>query len=392
MGIKTGVNQLHYQGVQPRTPPEWVTEERAPTVHDYKDYFVGTFWLQLPSKVLWFLANKWDNQGEWINLTTGAAAGLLTLTGDVGLAVGADIVGNIDVLGVSGQTLVTGNPGVFNLTISLDSSVAQGYLTDDANTAVPVANILKVYGTGGISTSSSGNILTIDGSGASGLIYYQTDSGQATPAANTLNVPGDATFIATSGAGNTLTYSIASSVGDDGEVIIGKTGGLPAWNNITSLDGTVIITNGPNTIDLVDNSGGSPPPISTGTFVPDLKFGGATTGITYTSRWGYYTLVGNTCFINAYIALSSKGTATGYATLDGFPFANLPYGTNFVTKMSQNFFFNSGFYEFHSTFDGTSLTYIQIGMTSLNGTFNVRSTNSNFRDDTILSFYGQYFI
>lgn len=38
--------------------------------------------------------------------------------------------------------------------------------------------------------------------------------------------------------------------GTDGQVIIGSSTGVPAWANITSLGGTVVITNGPNSINL----------------------------------------------------------------------------------------------------------------------------------------------
>ena len=39
----------------------------------------------------------------------------------------------------------------------------------------------------------------------------------------------------------------------DGQIPIGDTGGVPILNNITSLDGSVTITNGPGTIDLSAN-------------------------------------------------------------------------------------------------------------------------------------------
>jgi len=39
----------------------------------------------------------------------------------------------------------------------------------------------------------------------------------------------------------------------DGQIPIGDTGGIPILNNITSIDGSVTITNGPGTIDLSAN-------------------------------------------------------------------------------------------------------------------------------------------
>lgn len=50
-------------------------------------------------------------------------------------------------------------------------------------------------------------------------------------------------------------------------------------------------------------------------YVPTLQFGGATTGITYTQRVGYYTRVGNLVQFTIIIELSNKGSATGTAQI-----------------------------------------------------------------------------
>lgn len=57
-----------------------------------------------------------------------------------------------------------------------------------------------------------------------------------------------------------------------------------------------------------------------GTFTPSLLFGGAGTGITYSTRIGYYTKIGNVVLYSCNINLSSKGSATGNATVSGLPF------------------------------------------------------------------------
>lgn len=48
---------------------------------------------------------------------------------------------------------------------------------------------------------------------------------------------------------------LGSSKGNDGQIITGSTAGSPNWANITSLDSTVTITNGPNSIDLSTSGG-----------------------------------------------------------------------------------------------------------------------------------------
>jgi hypothetical protein len=59
-----------------------------------------------------------------------------------------------------------------------------------------------------------------------------------------------------------------------------------------------------------------------GTWTPNLQFGGASTGITYLVRNGFYTKIGNIVIGTAWIFLTSKGSATGDATLAGLPFTN----------------------------------------------------------------------
>lgn len=46
---------------------------------------------------------------------------------------------------------------------------------------------------------------------------------------------------------------VTASAGTDGQLLIGATGAAPAWNNLTSADGSVVITNTPNHINLSAN-------------------------------------------------------------------------------------------------------------------------------------------
>ena len=62
-----------------------------------------------------------------------------------------------------------------------------------------------------------------------------------------------------------------------------------------------------------------------GTWTPVLRFGGGSTGITYTTQQGRYTRIGRTVTIRFEITLSSKGSSTGEADITGLPYnaANL---------------------------------------------------------------------
>jgi hypothetical protein len=57
-----------------------------------------------------------------------------------------------------------------------------------------------------------------------------------------------------------------------------------------------------------------------GTWTPELRFTGATTGITYTTQTGRYTKIGRLVSAQCRILLSSKGSAAGSAEIYGLPF------------------------------------------------------------------------
>jgi hypothetical protein len=75
----------------------------------------------------------------------------------------------------------------------------------DTGSAIPAANTLTVAGSGGISTSGAGAVLTIDTDGTL-ADTYQADSGSATPAAGIIQVLGGAN-ITTSATGNAITIT-----------------------------------------------------------------------------------------------------------------------------------------------------------------------------------------
>lgn len=64
-------------------------------------------------------------------------------------------------------------------------------------------------------------------------------------------------------------------------------------------------------------------------WLPTLELGGVSTGITYSNQIGRLTVIGKTVFFEAYLSLSSKGSATGDVDIAGLPFA-----ANNVTNLS----------------------------------------------------------
>lgn len=82
-----------------------------------------------------------------------------------------------------------------------------------------------------------------------------------------------------------------------------------------------------------------------GTWTPSLTFGGAATGITYTVQSGNYTRAGTIVFVECRIVLSSKGSSTGNALLEGLPFSAAGNATPvsiFVTGLGSTVISTSG--------------------------------------------------
>ena len=57
-----------------------------------------------------------------------------------------------------------------------------------------------------------------------------------------------------------------------------------------------------------------------GAFTPALKFGGFSSGMTYSVQGGHYTKVGRLVHVTGRVVLTAKGTSTGAAKVQGLPF------------------------------------------------------------------------
>jgi hypothetical protein len=83
-------------------------------------------------------------------------------------------------------------------------------------------------------------------------------------------------------------------------------------------------TSGQVKFPATQNASGNPNTLDDykeGTWTPALTFGGGATGLTYSTRTGSYTKIGNCVFIELTIALSAKGSSTGAGVISGLPFA-----------------------------------------------------------------------
>ena len=128
-------------------------------------------------------------------------------------------------------------------------------------------------------------------------------------------------------------------------------------------------------------------PVS-GTWIPTIEFGGASVGITYTEHSGNYTKIGDTVTITGYITMANKGSSSGVATIEGFPFT-LKSGnsSNAVLSMCLGTI----------TFANQYISLLQDGTTSCRLREVTQAagvitdlTEGNFADTSVLVFSGTY--
>jgi len=127
---------------------------------------------------------------------------------------------------------------------------------------------------------------------------------------------------------------------------------------------------------------------ASGTWTPALNFGGATTGITYSSASGFYIQMGKLVFIQGLIILTSKGSATGNANIAGFPVTSSASTYAILSLSWQNM--TSSFVNMHG-FVATSTAYASIrGITAAATTNLTNVTDAGFANNSIIYIHGVY--
>jgi hypothetical protein len=156
----------------------------------------------------------------------------------------------------------------------------------------------------------------------------------------------------------------------------------------TLVDGStvkIIATNvsGDERYDIIASHG------SSGLFTPVLSFNGASTGVTYSSRYGVYMQEGSHIFISIYIALFSKGSSTGDLSIDGLPFSvSAALGrASFAVGHADDFVGLTGSLYASTPASGDSISIEQSGSTGVSGV-----TNSFVTNTTIIAVSGHYTI
>ena len=157
-----------------------------------------------------------------------------------------------------------------------------------------------------------------------------------------------------------------------------KPSGQALFSGPVSIGGTAAI----NTIDVYEE----------GSFTPSVEFGGSATGVTYSSRIGKFTRIGDQVTIYVFVALSDKGTSTGNAIIKTLPFtsanivaSNLVGWPGVVAARQQNF---SGL-DVNNPNIGITVARNGVGML-LRTVSGVNLTNVNFTNGSIIEYQLTY--
>jgi hypothetical protein len=242
----SGINPLSYMGVEPYAPPALVIKTRTPTVNDSQNVNVGTLWLITNPQELWYLASLSMNQALWIQLypAGGGGGGASEFITDAGTA--NEVAGILNVLG---DTRVTTSGAGNTVSLHLSGAVPSVFDTD-SGTATPSGGTLVIAGGSNINTSGAGDTVAVNldnNVSISGNMHVGTDL----TVVDTLTLSTDTDgVLQTNGSG-----LVSATNGTNGQVLIGG-GTAPLWANLTSFGETVIITNGPNSINLESTGGG----------------------------------------------------------------------------------------------------------------------------------------
>jgi hypothetical protein len=203
---------------------------------------------------------------------------------------------------------------------AMNLNSAAGVVTWDG-TSVMSATALTQYDvlTGG----STGNTINQVAPGSTSGVPLVSNGSSSQPSFSTCLVAGGGTGNISTTAyalicGGTTTTGAFQAVADvaTGQVLTsGGTSALPAFSAYPQISGLGIGHSPGSTAGITFDGTSFLDNYVVGNWTPALAFGGSSSGITYSIQSGYYNRIGHICYINCEILLTSKGSATGTATV-----------------------------------------------------------------------------
>jgi hypothetical protein len=296
----------------------------------------------------------WAGDGLTPNVTilgkaTASFAGTATISG-INLKTNSDFF-----LVVSGSSATNINLLNCNLTCSNNTGIS--YTTSSSSSAINIYQCIGNLATTGIayfSSSSPGSIVFFNSNfgntgasttansssnGAIGLNNSQftnpfsvTSSGNIQSLNGSINCKAlNTTAVTTAGTGSTLLFNniiyggsaTAITVGAGTTVSMTGACSVQTSNGTAAISGAGTLTYSPIAFTDIGNivSVTTRNPQSTGTWTPTIVGASTAGATTYTNQVGYYTIIGNLCWINCLVTCSAA-TGTGDVNIGGLPFAS----------------------------------------------------------------------
>jgi len=176
---------------------------------------------------------------------------------------------------------------------------------------------------------------------------------------------------------NCLTQDSSSGYSTNNSVVL-----LALSQNNTLHRCNVISDSGTNNTIL-----GNVPEYEESSFTPSLELGGATTGITYTTQTGWYSKTNNTVNYAFTIILSSKGSATGAAVVQGLPYTSKAG----VTTMSSISLTNTTFADVPLALTDAATSAVRLREVNTAGTAS-NLDDTNLTNSSVIIVTGTYFV
>lgn len=220
----SGLNPLAYKGVEALQPPDLVVAERDPIsgavqFRDYKNFNIGTFWLNSVNETLWVLVNKEANIPLWIEIGIASGGFIHTITGNTGGPI-TPIANNITIITDNSTVVFAGTPGTQTLDFGIPNLILGG------NPPITTATQNVGLGSSALISLTTGNDNT--GIGFDSLTSLTTGSQNSAVGSHSLN------FLTTGSFNSILGYGAGSNYigAESSNIIIGNLGTVAESNTI----------------------------------------------------------------------------------------------------------------------------------------------------------------